>query len=113
MKPAHIIVSLLIVILGLVHSAFTFVDHDAISPGAFWFLGSGIALVLAGFLNIAATRTADTVVSLMTLIGNFAFLVLFAIAYFYVARLQGIIGIALFAAAILLTILASKARSSA
>ena len=114
MRTAHYVVSVLIVVLGAAHCAMTFVNYAGISPEAFWFLGSGIAIILAGFLNIAMLRdgSGDTIVWVMTLIGNLVFAVLFALALFLNPEPQVLAGLLLFAFAAVRTFFLDKANSS-
>jgi len=39
------------ILLGITHSALTFVNYDSFSADAFWFFGAGLALVFAGLAN--------------------------------------------------------------
>ena len=105
MNTVHKIVSALIVLLGLAHCGFTFLNYSGLSMDAFWFLGAGIAIVLAGFLNVALIRVRgrDTVIWLMTLLTNLAFLLLFGLATFMLRESQVFVGLALFFLAALRT----------
>jgi asparagine N-glycosylation enzyme membrane subunit Stt3 len=87
--------------LGLVHAAFTFHDYDSFSLRALWFASAGVALVLAGFINIILLREAgkDKVVWLLCLITNIIFAVMFASALSLMMQPQVFVGVALFAAA--------------
>ncbi len=99
MKTIHKIASVIIVILGLVHIGFTFLDYNGLSMNAAWFFGTGIAIVLAGFMNIAMLRDGgkDTVIWAMCLIANVVFLLGFAGATFMLPQPQVFIGALLFA----------------
>ena len=84
--------------LGLAHCGFTFLNYSGLSMDAFWFLGTGIAIVLAGFLNVAMIRDRghDTVIWLMTLLTNLSFLLLFALASFMLHEPQVFLGLTIF-----------------
>jgi peptidoglycan/LPS O-acetylase OafA/YrhL len=99
MKTIHKIASFLIAILGLVHIGFTFHDYDGLSMNAAWFFGTGIAIVLAGFMNIAMFRDGgkDTVIWAMCLITNLVFLIGFSGAAFMMRQPQVFVGGLLFA----------------
>lgn len=99
MKTTHTIASVLIVILGLVHIGFTFRDYDGLSMNAAWFFGTGMSIVLAGFMNIAMLRDGgkDRVIWTMTLITNLVFLLGFAAAAFMMREAQVFVGALLFA----------------
>ena len=99
MKTVHTIASILIVALGLLHIGFTFHNYSGISYDAAWFIGTGFAIVLAGFMNIAMLRDGgkDTVIWSMALITNVVFLVGFAAAAYMMRQPQVFVGAILFA----------------
>lgn len=99
MKLIVWIAAFLIVLLGLVHIGFTFHDYTGLSFEAIWFAGSGVAIVLAGFLNIAMLRDGgkDTVIWSMSLIANVVFIVMFAAAAFMLREPQVFLGLLFFA----------------
>jgi hypothetical protein len=98
MKRVHLIVSILVVVLGLLHVGVTFRDFDQLSMGAVWFAGSGVAIVLAGFLNIALLRDVgnDRVIRAMCIFTNVVFLLGFAGATFMLPQPQVYFGTLLF-----------------
>jgi hypothetical protein len=99
LKTAYKICSWLIVALGCAHLAFTFHDYDQFSMRAFFFFGSGLAIVFAGFLNVALIRSGgrDHVVKLLCLVANAACALLFAAALLLMRQPQVFAGVALFA----------------
>ncbi|MCC7307139.1 MAG: hypothetical protein IT173_06220 [Acidobacteria bacterium] len=100
MKTAHTLASILIVALGLLHCSFTFVNYHGLSFDAAWFLGTGVAIVLAGFMNIAMLRDGgrDTVIWTMALITNVLFLLGFGAATYMMRQPQVFVGAGLFLA---------------
>jgi hypothetical protein len=52
MRTLYAIVGGLIVLLGLVHFAATFLIFDALNSRAIWFASGGLAIVLTGLLNL-------------------------------------------------------------
>lgn len=98
MKMIHRVASVLIILLGLVHIGFTFHDYDGLSMEAAWFFGTGVAIVLAGFMNIAMLRDGgrDTIIWSMSLITNLVFLLGFAAASFMLPQPQVFVGLLLF-----------------
>ena len=52
----HRIVTIIIIVLGVVHIGFTYHDYNRFTMGAVWFIGTGVAIILAGFLNITLRR---------------------------------------------------------
>ena len=101
MKIAHKIISGFVIALGLLHLAFTFHDYDHFSLDAVWFASAGIAMILAGFLNIAVIRDGgkDKVIWVLCLIANAIFAVLFAVVSFILPQPQVYFGIILFGVA--------------
>ncbi|MDT7541170.1 MAG: hypothetical protein QOE33_1074 [Acidobacteriota bacterium] len=99
LNTAYKICSWLIVALGCVHLLFTLHDYDQFSMRAFWFFGSGLAIVFAGFLNVALIRDGgrDRIIKLLCLIANATCALLFAAALTLMRRPQVFVGVALFA----------------
>jgi asparagine N-glycosylation enzyme membrane subunit Stt3 len=97
-RAAHITASILIIGLGLLHCGFTFINYSGISYDAAWFLGSGVAIVLAGFMNIAMIRDRgrDKIIWTMALITNVVFLLGFAAASYMMRQPQVFLGALLF-----------------
>ena len=100
MKTVHTIASILIVALGLLHCGVTFINYHGISFDAAWFIGTGFAIILAGFMNIAMLRDGgkDTVIWTMALITNVVFLLGFGAASYMMREPQVFVGAALFLA---------------
>jgi hypothetical protein len=48
-----------IVVISFIHLAVTFIDYDALSLRALWFVGSGFALLLIGGLNVITSSLDD------------------------------------------------------
>lgn len=94
------IASIFIVALGLLHCTFTFVNYDGLSYDAIWFLGTGFAIVLAGFINIAELRVGgkDAIIWTMALITNVLFLLGFLAASYMMRQPQVFVGALLFLA---------------
>ena len=100
MRTVQTVASILIVLLGLLHVSFTFLNYHGLSYDAVWFLGTGVAIVLAGFINIAMLRdrASDTVIWTMALVTNLFFLLGFAFASYMMREPQVFIGAILFLA---------------
>ena len=58
LRRLHAVGAWLGVALGAVHVAFTALAYERFSLGAFWFMGSGFAVVFAGFVNLIWNRGA-------------------------------------------------------
>lgn len=114
LRTAHKIITGLMVALGLLHVAFTFHDYDSFSLRALWFASAGVALVLAGFLNIVLLRDVgkDKVVWLLCLITNIIFAAMFTLALSLMMQPQVFVGLALFAAATITAFLLPRTNRS-
>ncbi|HXH69776.1 MAG TPA: hypothetical protein VNI60_05445, partial [Pyrinomonadaceae bacterium] len=94
----HLICSYLAVALGVVHILFTACVYDNFSLDAFWFAGSGMAIVFAGFLNLMFLRFAakDLTVWILCLLGNLFSVILFIVGLFIIGEPQVFVGTLLF-----------------
>ena len=72
LKTLHKISSILLIALGVVHTALTPVFYGRFSLNALWFAGSGLTMIFLGFLNIATARAAgrDRLVQMLCYIAN-------------------------------------------
>ncbi len=117
LKTAHTIVAYLIVLLGIAHQGFTFVSYSRFSFGALWFIGSGLAIIFAGFLNIVLIRNvatdmaADKATRLLCLIANATTTLLFALALRLFREPQVFVGLGLFALATISTLMLRRTIS--
>src|SRR5215213_9306681 len=98
MKKLHWAAAILIVALGVLHTVVTFFEYDRLTMNAVWFAGTGIAIILAGFLNVALIRDAgkDSLVSAMCIVTNLLFFLGFGGATFMLPQPQVFIGVAIF-----------------
>ena len=98
MRILYKIVTGLIVALGLLHIGFTPFNYRTFDMDAMWFLGTGVAIILAGFLNLVVLRQAgkDMLIRILCLIANVSFTLLFGFALFQFAQPQVFVGLALF-----------------
>lgn len=107
LRSAHKILAGVITALGVLHVSVTFHDYDSFSVGALWFAGAGVAIILAGFLNVILLRDAgrDTVVWLLCSVTNLTFAVMFALALLVLPQPQVFVGAGLFTAATFLSLI--------
>ncbi len=93
--------------LGLLHVAFTFHDYDEFSLRAVWFASAGIAIILAGFLNIDLLRNAgrDQIIRWLSIGTNLFFAALFLAALLLLPQPQVFSGAGLFVVAAITGIL--------
>ena len=97
----HKIITGLIIALGCLHIGFTPFNYSRFDMDAMWFVSAGVAIILAGFLNVAVIREAgkDPVVRTLCVIANASFALLFGVALFQLAQPQVFVGLALFGVA--------------
>lgn len=107
LKTAHKILSAIIIALGVLHVSVTFYDYDSFSLRALWFAGAGVAIILAGFLNVILLRDVgkDRVVWLLCLLTNLIFAVMFVLALLVLPQPQVFVGAGLFIAATLFSLI--------
>jgi hypothetical protein len=108
----HRIISGLIILLGILHCIFTAWNYDQFTLNAMWFFGTGIAIILAGFLNVTVIRSSgtDRVVNFLCLTTNLAFAILFTVALLLLSQPQVLVGMVLFAVAAGLVAVKSRRR---
>jgi hypothetical protein len=70
MKKLYKISSYLLILLGLIHIAFTPVFEPTFSPSAVWFAGAGLSLVFLGLLNLIAIQAKKYSIFSACLIAN-------------------------------------------
>ncbi|HYY59046.1 MAG TPA: hypothetical protein VE842_17080 [Pyrinomonadaceae bacterium] len=97
-KTLYKISTSLIIALGSVHVLFTIPAYGRWTLNAMWFAGSGLAIVFAGFLNLALLRAggSDGVVRLLCLFTNLLVALLFTAALSLLTEPQVYLGLALF-----------------
>ena len=107
LKTAYKILTGVIIALGLLHVLVTFHDYDSFSLRALWFASAGIAIILAGFLNIILLRDVgkDRVVWMLCLITNLIFAVMFVLALVILPQPQVFVGAGLFITATLFSLI--------
>lgn len=104
-RMVYKIITGLIIALGLLHTAFTWHNYDEINLDAVWFFGTGVAIILAGFLNVVLIRVGskDKLILVLCLITNIFFATLFVLALFLLKQPQVFLGSLLFFTAIILS----------
>jgi len=107
LKTAHKILTGIIIALGVLHVLVTFHDYDSFTVRALWFASAGVAIILAGFLNIILLRDVgkDRVVWMLCLITNLIFAVMFVVALLVLPQPQVFVGAGLFIAATLFSLI--------
>ncbi len=98
MRLAHQIITGIILALGLLHISFTWFNFGEFNLNAMWFFGSGVAIILAGLLNLVLLRVGsrDTVVFRVCQLANLFFAALFGLALTRLFQPQVIVGFLLF-----------------
>jgi hypothetical protein len=108
MKTAISILGWIAVLMGIVHISFT-LPISELRVGHLWFIGSGITIVFAGFINVLAQISENSRPHLIVaLVTNSIMCAMFIAATFVLNESQVYFGIVLFAALGVLTILKKK-----
>jgi hypothetical protein len=100
LRTLHKFCTILIIALGLLHVLFTAHDYSEFTLRAVWFLGTGVAIILAGFLNVVLMRDVgrDSMVQWLCFFANVTFTILFGvIALSLLPQPQVFVGTVLFA----------------
>ena len=107
LKTAHKILTGIIIALGILHVLVTFHDYDSFTIRALWFASAGVAIILAGFLNVILLRDVgkDRVVWVLCFITNLIFAVMFVLALLVLPQPQVFVGAGLFIAATLFSLI--------
>ena len=107
LRTIHKIITGLMIALGSLHILFTFHDYDEFSMRALWFASAGVAIILAGFLNLVFLRDVgkDKIVKMLCVLTNLIFVVMFGAVLFLMAQPQVFVGVALFGIAAILPLL--------
>ena len=108
LNTTHKILTGIIIALGLLHVSVTFHDYDSFNLDALWFASAGVAIILAGFLNIILLRdvgSRDRVVQSLCLVTNLIFAVMFVLALLILPQPQVLAGAGLFIAAALISVI--------
>ena len=99
MKLSYKIVTFIAIALGILHLAFA-AGRSNFNLNTLWFIGSGFAIIFAGFLNLALITISpkDLLVRTLCIIANLASTILFVVALLTVLQEpQVFVGISIFA----------------
>ena len=112
MRRATLALGWVAIVMGIVHIFFVLPITD-FRLGQLWFIGSGIAIVFAGFINILGQDNQNNKTSIvMVILSNFTMCFLFISATFVLREPQVYVGIGLFAALSVLTVLSKRTNVS-
>ena len=101
-SKAHTLLSYIIILLGIIHILFIF-PVEQFNTDTLWFIGTGVAIIFAGFINIISTKYFDNFIRTISMVTNFLMLVLFLISLFALQEPQVFVGAILFGAALFLS----------
>ena len=81
MRTADRIFAWIVLLLGCVHCAVTFVVHKTFTVEAIWFVSGGLVLILGALLNLVRiARTNDRLLARASAVANLLLFALFGIA---------------------------------
>lgn len=100
-SKVHSIVSYAIILVGLIHIYFArcLENFDSYT---LWFIGSGMAIIFAGFINLARTKSCEKTIYFVCIYTNVLTTGLFCVALIIMRDPQVYIGVGLFALALFL-----------
>ncbi len=110
LSKIHVIVSYIIILFGTVHLYFTSC-LESFDTYALWFIGAGIAIIFAGFINLIKAKSSEKIVFIICILTNFLMTALFCVALFAMQKPQVYIGIVLSAAALILSLKKNSVHS--
>ena len=70
MNLIYKILTILLILLGIVHTAFTPVFYNSFIPAALWFAGTGLLLIFGGLINLAYQKIPNIYLKIMTIFAN-------------------------------------------
>lgn len=70
MNLIYKILTILLILLGVVHTAFTPVFYDSFIPAALWFAGAGLLLIFGGLINLVYQKTPQLYLKNITIYAN-------------------------------------------
>ena len=85
MGKSYKIAIYLLILLGVIHSSFTFVLYKSFNADALWFFGTGLAYIFMGLYNLAALKVKVSSITSMAIILNIIGTI-FTIAITYILR---------------------------
>lgn len=98
------IISIIIITLGVVHISFAFPLYDY-DINTLWFMGTGLAIVFAGFINIISINSiSGWFTKILNTICNVAMFMCFLAAIKVLSKPQVYVGITLFLITTLISI---------
>jgi hypothetical protein len=102
-------------LLGLIHTSVTFIVYRSVSPGAIWFAGTGVGMLLLAVINIIAWRTSysDPFVRYSTVAANLAMSILGLFAVKAVAEPQAFAVLASFIGLLTTSLFAARFTAAA
>ena len=71
MEKSYKIAIYLLILLGVIHSSFTFVFYKSFNADALWFFGTGLTYIFMGLYNLAALKVKITSITNIAVILNF------------------------------------------
>jgi hypothetical protein len=111
-KSVHWVLAGAMVLLGVAHSFIAFYCREP-DADMLWFLGAGIAIILAGLFNALFLLVNAAAVKVMTLVVNTLMAGLFIFALTVLSGAQVYAGISLFVVAAILILLDPRRKSRA
>ena len=102
-SKTHTILSYIIILLGIIHILFVFPIAE-FNTDALWLIGTGAAIIFAGFINIIAIKKSGNLVRNICILTNASMTFLFLISLFALKEPQVFVGVILFGTSLYLSL---------
>ncbi|MCP4323329.1 MAG: hypothetical protein GY787_16075 [Alteromonadales bacterium] len=110
-KITEYIVTLLLLLLGIAHTALTPMFYKEFDLNSLWFSGVGLGFVFLGLLNLSRINTTEMMTKKMALIGNFIALIYSVLLVIKLGKPQTFVSLAVLLTLFSLSVFAVKRES--
>jgi hypothetical protein len=87
MKTIDRVFAWILLVLGCIHCAATFVVHKTLTVDAIWFISGGLVMIFGALLNLLrAARPGDRLTAGVSLLANLLLFAIFAVAVPWLLR---------------------------
>lgn len=107
------IAAYLIIVIGVVHLSFTPFAYSRVTDNTVWFVGSGLAAIFGGFLNLIWLRNIgrDRVTYWLCLIASLLLALFFVLAAVVIPSPPPLLGVVLIVFEIIAVVMLGKSKS--
>lgn len=92
-KKIDYVFTILLLVLGSIHTVLTPVFYKTFTLNALWFAGTGLAFVFLGFINFSRIKTTERLIKMLCSLGNALALIYCILMVIKLAEPQAFIGL--------------------